>query len=53
MKIDLEKCGICGACVGVCPNNVFELLENCIKIKGTCEKCNNCIFVCPLGALSD
>jgi len=51
MKVDLSKCGICGACVGVCPNNVLEILENCIEIKGKCYECNNCAFVCPLGAI--
>ncbi|GAB4305947.1 MAG: 4Fe-4S binding protein [Methanobacteriaceae archaeon] len=53
MKVDLNKCGICGACVGVCPHHVFEISENSIEIKGICRECNNCTIVCPLGALID
>ncbi|MGC9517520.1 MAG: 4Fe-4S binding protein [Methanomicrobiales archaeon] len=53
MQVDREKCGSCGACVSVCPNNVLLILENYLKIEKHCKKCNNCTIVCPLGALSN
>ncbi|MGF7119360.1 4Fe-4S binding protein [Methanobacterium oryzae] len=51
MKFDIERCGCCGACVGVCPNNSLELTENRIIIENDkCNDCGRCNIVCPLGA---
>jgi ferredoxin len=51
MKYDIEKCGYCGACVSVCPNDVLELTECEIIVNAKCEDCGICTVVCPLGAL--
>jgi ferredoxin len=51
MKFQSEKCGYCGACVSVCPNNSLELTESNIIIEdGKCDDCGICSIVCPLGA---
>ncbi|MBM4240597.1 MAG: 4Fe-4S dicluster domain-containing protein [Euryarchaeota archaeon] len=51
MNLITEKCGLCGACASVCPNNVLELEENEIIQKKGCDNCETCTIVCPLGAL--
>jgi ferredoxin len=54
MEVSIEKCGYCGACVGVCNRLAIELIENTIIIDN--EKCNNCglcAIVCPLNALNN
>lgn len=51
MKFDIEKCGYCGACVSVCPNNSLELIESRVIIENNkCDDCGRCSIVCPLGA---
>jgi NAD-dependent dihydropyrimidine dehydrogenase PreA subunit len=51
MKFDIEKCGCCGACVSVCPNNSLELIESSIVIENdNCNDCGRCNMVCPMGA---
>ncbi|HML04572.1 MAG TPA: 4Fe-4S binding protein [Methanobacterium sp.] len=51
MKLHSEKCGYCGACVGVCPHNSLELIENvAILNKDKCDDCGRCAIICPLGA---
>ncbi|HOI40717.1 MAG TPA: 4Fe-4S binding protein [Methanobacterium sp.] len=51
MIISAEKCGYCGACVAVCPQNILELWEMKITVNDGCEKCDFCLVVCPLGAI--
>ena len=46
------KCGLCGACVVVCPVNILELDENGIDVGEGCEECSKCLEVCPLGAIT-
>lgn len=51
MKFDTEKCGYCGACVSVCPNNSLELAESVIIVENDkCNDCGKCMLICPLGA---
>jgi ferredoxin len=51
MKLDTDKCGYCGTCVNVCPNNSLELTENHIIMRSDkCDDCGRCTFICPLGA---
>ncbi|MDK2790435.1 MAG: hypothetical protein PWP15_942 [Methanothermococcus sp.] len=54
MKVNHEKCGYCGACVGVCRNMAIELVENTIIIDDEkCKNCKLCAIVCPLNALEE
>jgi len=54
MKVNYEKCGYCGACVGVCNCMALELIENRIVIYNEkCNNCKSCIIVCPLNALEE
>jgi len=54
MKVNVEKCGYCGACVGVCNKLAIELIENTITIDNEkCDSCKLCMFVCPLNALEE
>lgn len=51
MKFKADLCGYCGACVGVCPAHVLLLDSMQITILEGCTECNNCVLVCPLGAM--
>ncbi len=54
IKINILKCGYCGACVGVCKTMALELIENTIFIKkDLCTNCKNCIIICPLNAIEE
>ena len=52
MKIDKSKCMRCGGCVGVCPQNALELLEEGIVRNDRCTECGICQLFCPMGAIS-
>ncbi len=52
--LDERECVDCGACVSVCPQDVFYL-DNEWKIRineGRCVLCGRCIPACPHNALS-
>lgn len=52
IKIDRYKCGYCGACVSVCPNDAIELVGTWIRIDDEkCNPCKVCVNICPVGAL--
>ena len=39
-------------CMKKCPNNAFEVLGGAItKKKKKCDKCKECMSVCPIGAI--
>jgi len=46
-----ERCGYCGACVGVCPVGAIELAETRLLISEACVDCGLCLAACPVGAL--
>lgn len=51
MKFIKERCGLCGTCIGVCPQCSLELAENIAIIDDEkCDNCGRCAIVCPLGA---
>ncbi|MGB9370398.1 MAG: 4Fe-4S dicluster domain-containing protein [Halobacteriota archaeon] len=52
IKVNIDKCGHCGACVAVCPTNSIELVESCLKIGDACTTCATCVSICPVGALT-
>ena len=50
---DEAECVQCGACVSVCPVEVFEYMEDrtiSINLK-RCVLCKTCVAMCPHGAL--
>ncbi len=52
-KVDKNKCTGCGACVSVCPQNVFELKDgksNVVRPEN-CVECNACVDNCPVSAI--
>jgi len=51
---DEEECVDCGACISVCPQEVFSFDEEWrIRVSSErCVLCGKCIQACPHGALS-
>ena len=50
--IDTEKCTGCGACVDVCPMEVFEIKDGkSIIAKDECIGCRACEAQCPVDAI--
>ncbi len=51
--VDEKKCIGCGACISVCPQNVFELKDGkSIPVKPeNCVECNACVESCPVVAI--
>jgi len=51
IKVKVDRCGYCGACVSVCPVGVIELAETRLIISEACVDCGLCLAACPVGAL--
>ncbi len=51
VNVNRYKCGYCGACVGVCPEDALELVETWIEVDKNCTGCGICAKICPVGAL--
>jgi digeranylgeranylglycerophospholipid reductase len=51
IRVKLDRCGYCGACVGVCPVGAIELAETRLLINEACYDCGLCLAACPVGAL--
>ncbi|WP_292366688.1 MULTISPECIES: 4Fe-4S binding protein [unclassified Methanoculleus] len=51
---DEEECVDCGACISICPQEVFSFDEEWrLRVKSErCVLCGKCIQACPHGALS-
>jgi NAD-dependent dihydropyrimidine dehydrogenase PreA subunit len=52
VKVDPQRCDLCGACVGVCPPDVIIMTERRLFLVEGCIKCGFCLPACPLEALS-
>lgn len=52
LKIDSNKCIVCGTCVTLCPMNNLALENNKLTTKGKCTKCYRCISNCPKQAIT-
>lgn len=54
LKIDLDLCTGCGACVAVCPFCALAQrpADGKVDVNEACTACGACVDVCPVGALS-
>jgi ferredoxin/nitroreductase len=57
--VDTERCTGCGRCVDVCSGQVLSMVDGVPEIKpferfgwSGCWKCQHCLAVCPVGAVS-
>lgn len=54
--IDKEKCDGCQACIGACPQEVFEFDDASGKAivahPEKCDGCRTCEGICPTGAIT-
>ncbi len=52
IRIDPERCDLCGTCLGVCPENVMSMTVHSLSIDHRqCTRCSKCVWACPVGAL--
>ena len=53
IKVDLEKCILCGTCASVCVRQIFDASEDPLKLTApeTCILCGHCKAVCPEDAI--
>jgi nitroreductase/NAD-dependent dihydropyrimidine dehydrogenase PreA subunit len=53
IKINYDKCNVCGLCVKICHESCIDLINDKIQINHKfCSTCTQCIAVCPRLALS-
>jgi NAD-dependent dihydropyrimidine dehydrogenase PreA subunit len=52
-KIDKKRCIGCGACIAVCPTEVFEIEgdKSLVANPSKCINCRVCCLNCPEGAI--
>ena len=51
VRINKEKCTLCGACIKVCPLEAAKGRVNGKKMPADCFSCARCLNVCPTDAL--
>ena len=55
MSVDRDKCSGCGACVAICPMDLWKLREGQARLaedyRGKCMECGSCFIACECGAL--
>ncbi len=52
IKIDIEKCVVCGSCIPSCPFGLIEEVDGKIRVKEGCTACGACIDVCNCLAIT-
>ena len=54
IKVDSNKCSVCGACVSACPSDAVSIRDGIAVVDDSkCILCKRCIDVCPTGAISE
>ena len=52
VKVDLEKCTGCEACVDSCPSEALSMADEKVKVDAdACVDCGACVDECPVEAL--
>lgn len=52
VRVERDRCGICGCCVPVCPSGALILHDNFLEVvSAACTGCQKCVVVCPTFAL--
>ena len=54
VKVDVDTCIGCGACVGVCQVGALSMNDEGKSVcdEGTCIDCGSCVSACPVSAIS-
>lgn len=53
IKINVEKCNGCGACVNICPVGAITLISKARLDSSRCVNCRICLTVCPEKAVAN
>lgn len=53
VKIDKDSCVGCSACIGTCPVEALEMIDDkAVVNEDTCIDCGACVDSCPVGAIT-
>jgi NAD-dependent dihydropyrimidine dehydrogenase PreA subunit len=53
IRIDVERCTGCGACVEVCPEGAVYLVDGRVAVdRALCRACEACVAACPVDAIA-
>ncbi|MHB8103988.1 MAG: indolepyruvate ferredoxin oxidoreductase subunit alpha, partial [Dehalococcoidales bacterium] len=52
IKIDPEKCTVCGNCIPSCPFGLIDLVDGKIVVKEGCNLCGACRDTCNYDAIT-
>ncbi len=51
VKIDSDKCVVCGGCIDLCPAIAISMIDDLVIIDDQlCTECGICVKVCPMNA---
>ena len=53
IKVNVEKCAGCEACLGSCPYDSIIMKDDVAFIDETCQLCRACLSECPEGAIAE
>jgi electron transfer flavoprotein alpha subunit len=53
VEIDYNLCGKCLGCAMICPEELYYIEGEKLKIAEGCTDCGNCIECCPVKAISE
>jgi len=52
LKIDKSECGVCEACVDVCPLGLIKKKAYKMIVEDGCDNCGECLEICPVGCIT-